>query len=176
MANSTRQLFKANRKTIGKNPNLIKPGQRLRMPDGSSRIVKKGDTLSGIAAGSNRRGAPKPGKAARTVDPKGKGSPVGKITKLAPISKRITPGNPGTSPGKLRPLPPTGRPGPGRMQPMPIVGRAKPIGGIGTKPPSGGFRPLPVEGRAKPIGRAVPGGSNRVLPVGMKRISPPASK
>ncbi|NDG80099.1 MAG: LysM peptidoglycan-binding domain-containing protein, partial [Synechococcaceae bacterium WB8_1B_057] len=33
------------------NVNLIKPGQQLKMPDGSTYTVKLGDTLSGIAAG-----------------------------------------------------------------------------------------------------------------------------
>jgi hypothetical protein len=48
---SWQAIYQANKGIIGNNPNLIKPGQRLKMPDGHPDYeVKQGDTLSKIAA------------------------------------------------------------------------------------------------------------------------------
>jgi len=48
---SWQAIYQANKDLIGNNPNLIKPGQRLKMPDGQPDYeVKQGDTLSKIAA------------------------------------------------------------------------------------------------------------------------------
>ena len=44
-------LYAANKAVIGPNPNLIKPGQVLTMPDSKKYTVAPGDTLSAIAAG-----------------------------------------------------------------------------------------------------------------------------
>ena len=41
-------FYTQNKKVIGKNPNLIIPGQILKLPDNTYTDVKKGDTLSGI--------------------------------------------------------------------------------------------------------------------------------
>jgi hypothetical protein len=48
---SWQQIYNINRSTIGSNPNLIKPGQQLKLPDGSTYTVARGDNLSNIARG-----------------------------------------------------------------------------------------------------------------------------
>lgn len=45
-----KELYKQNRAIIGRNPNLILPGQKLTLPDGTPYEVKSGDTLGKIAA------------------------------------------------------------------------------------------------------------------------------
>lgn len=47
---SWQEIYNMNKAVIGANPNLIKPGQQLKMPDGTTYIVKSGDSLSKIAA------------------------------------------------------------------------------------------------------------------------------
>ena len=56
---SWKQIYDMNKDVIGDNPNLIKPGQQLKMPDGSTYTVKPGDNLSKIARGAS--GEPKKG-------------------------------------------------------------------------------------------------------------------
>lgn len=46
---TTQDLYKMNRDVIGSDPDLIKPGQTLKFPDGSTYKVERGDTLSDIA-------------------------------------------------------------------------------------------------------------------------------
>jgi LysM repeat protein len=58
---SWQDIYAANRDVIGNNPNLIKPGQQLKMPDGSTYTVKPGDSLSKIARGTTG-GAAAPAK------------------------------------------------------------------------------------------------------------------
>ena len=66
-----KQIHELNRAVIGDNPNLIKPGQQLKMPDGSTYTVKPGDNLSKIAKNASGgqaasvafQAAPKPPKA-----------------------------------------------------------------------------------------------------------------
>jgi LysM repeat protein len=43
-------IYALNKATIGTNPNLIRPGMKLKMPDGSTYAVQPGDNLSKIAA------------------------------------------------------------------------------------------------------------------------------
>jgi LysM repeat protein len=43
-------IYALNKATIGANPNLIRPGMKLKMPDGSTYAVQSGDNLSKIAA------------------------------------------------------------------------------------------------------------------------------
>jgi len=43
-------LYALNKATIGSNPNLIRPGMKLSMPDGSTYRVQSGDNLTKIAA------------------------------------------------------------------------------------------------------------------------------
>jgi LysM repeat protein len=43
-------IYALNKTTIGSNPNLIRPGMKLKMPDGSTYAVQSGDNLSKIAA------------------------------------------------------------------------------------------------------------------------------
>jgi len=43
-------IYALNKATIGSNPNLIRPGMKLSMPDGSTYRVQPGDNLSKIAA------------------------------------------------------------------------------------------------------------------------------
>jgi LysM repeat protein len=44
-----KQIYELNKDIIGGNPNVIKPGQQLKMPDGSTYPVQAGDNLSKIA-------------------------------------------------------------------------------------------------------------------------------
>jgi len=44
-------IYNLNKAIIGSNPNLIRPGMKLKMPNGSTYSVQSGDTLSKIAAG-----------------------------------------------------------------------------------------------------------------------------
>jgi LysM repeat protein len=46
-----RTIYNLNKSIIGDNPNSIKPGMKLKMPDGSIYRVQPGDNLSKIAAG-----------------------------------------------------------------------------------------------------------------------------
>lgn len=46
---SWKQIYDMNKDVIGSNPNIIKPGQELKLPNGSTYTVKAGDNLSKIA-------------------------------------------------------------------------------------------------------------------------------
>jgi len=46
-----RTIYNLNKAAIGSDPNRIRPGMKLKMPDGSTYTVQSGDTLSKIAAG-----------------------------------------------------------------------------------------------------------------------------
>jgi len=48
------EIYNMNKAVIGANPNLIKPGQQLKMPDGTTYTVKSGDSLSKIAAAAGK--------------------------------------------------------------------------------------------------------------------------
>jgi LysM repeat protein len=61
-------IYALNKATIGSNPNLIRPGMKLNMPDGSTYRVQPGDNLSKIAAKQSRvneQAAMPPDQAAR---------------------------------------------------------------------------------------------------------------
>jgi LysM repeat protein len=61
-------IYALNKATIGSNPNLIRPGMKLNMPDGSTYRVQPGDNLSKIAAKQsqvNEQAAMPPDQAAR---------------------------------------------------------------------------------------------------------------
>ena len=47
-------IYDLNKAIIGTNPNLIKPGMKLKMPDGSTYPVQSGDTLAKIAANQSQ--------------------------------------------------------------------------------------------------------------------------
>ena len=49
---SWQEIYNLNKTIIGANPNVIKPGQKLKLPNGTVYAVKPGDTLSKIAAQS----------------------------------------------------------------------------------------------------------------------------
>ena len=49
-------IYNMNKDVIGANPNLLKPGQQLKMPDGSVYQVKPGDNLGKIAMGGKSVG------------------------------------------------------------------------------------------------------------------------
>ena len=66
---SWQDIYAANRDVIGNNPNLIKPGQQLKMPDGSTYTVKPGDSLSKIAQGKTGAAATKPTDTAKAAEP-----------------------------------------------------------------------------------------------------------
>ena len=47
-------LYSSNKSVVGKNPNLIYPGQQLTLPNGSTYTVVTGDNLTKIAAGKGK--------------------------------------------------------------------------------------------------------------------------
>jgi hypothetical protein len=49
-----KSIYNLNKSIIGSNPNLIKPGMKLKMPDGSTYRVQPGDNLSKIAASQSQ--------------------------------------------------------------------------------------------------------------------------
>jgi LysM repeat protein len=54
------QIYNLNKDTIGNNPNNIKVGQKLKMPDGQTYTVKQGDALSKIASAGHRPATARP--------------------------------------------------------------------------------------------------------------------
>jgi LysM repeat protein len=57
IAESWRNIYNLNKQKIGNNPNSIKPGTVLKMPDGSRYKVKSGDNLSSIAKSAGTKTA-----------------------------------------------------------------------------------------------------------------------
>jgi hypothetical protein len=137
-------LYKANKKTIGKNPNLIHPGEKIKRSDGSSYTVKKGDNLYKIARGT----------------PKAKAKPDGLMVR-PPHGKAVDPhtdlmGRPQPMPGSTgrkhgsvgtRVSPPTGSFGDphtdlmGKPQTKPGA-RGRPNRGTTATPPTPRGRPV----------------------------------
>lgn len=69
-ASGWQAIYQMNKDVIGANPNLIKPGQQLKMPDGSTYVVKPGDTLGKIAGGGKQAAgaqSPRPNPAAQAA-------------------------------------------------------------------------------------------------------------
>ena len=61
-----RTIYNLNKSIIGNDPNRIRPGMKLKMPDGSTYSVQSGDTLSKIAGNQiNEQSALPPDQAAR---------------------------------------------------------------------------------------------------------------
>ena len=85
-----KQIYDLNKDIIGANPNLIKPGQQLKMPDGSTYPVKAGDNLSKIAKNA---GGGQGAKVAPVVPATGlQGTDQG--TKTAPAGRKELPNFP----------------------------------------------------------------------------------
>jgi LysM repeat protein len=78
---SWQDIYRINRDVVGRDPNLIKPGQQLKLPDGSTYIVRPGDSLSKIAARSDKPAADLP----TTATPSGTMPPaVAPVKPIAP--------------------------------------------------------------------------------------------
>lgn len=85
-ATGWKQIYDMNKDVIGSNPNLIKPGQQLKMPDGSTYTVKPGDNLSKIAKGA---GAAKPADKPEDKKADEPAAPKGPTPEQAEIIKQI---------------------------------------------------------------------------------------
>jgi len=72
-------LYNANKSTVGKNPNLIKPGQQLALPNGTTYTVVTGDNLTKIAAGKGNGSYSNP-----TTTPTSVVTPVAPLPEPAP--------------------------------------------------------------------------------------------
>lgn len=157
-------LYRRNKKVIGDNPNLIKPGQRLTRADGSSYVVKKGDNLYKIIrSASKAKPKPKPKPASmqdslgvdtnnysgKKQDHGGVNGRVGKVNPPA-IKGRPVRGRPGSG-GVVRVRPP------GAGANVNIVPRGQPSGAINTRPidMTTGVTPKPKPRPVTAIRRAV---------------------
>ena len=67
---SWQEIYQLNKDVIGADPNRIKPGQQLKLPNGSTYVVKSGDSLSKIAASQKTGKTPTAQPVAATQVPK----------------------------------------------------------------------------------------------------------
>jgi LysM repeat protein len=98
---SWQDIYAANRDVIGNNPNLIKPGQQLKMPDGSTYTVKPGDSLSKIARGTTGAAtnpAAEPAKPAEPAEP-APAKPAAEPAAAEPAAAEPTAAEPAAEPG-----------------------------------------------------------------------------
>jgi hypothetical protein len=85
-----KQIYELNKDIIGANPNLIKPGQQLKMPDGSTYTVKPGDNLTKIAKGAGGGGQ---GASVTPTAPKAPAAPTAPKAPDAKVPPVFTNGN-----------------------------------------------------------------------------------
>ena len=97
-----RDIYRLNRKTIGPDPRLIRPGQVLKMPNGApDYTVQKGDTLIRIAAQDSTAAPFTPPKRPVSATPDNKDSQPRRVRTPTPVqrpSATITP-----TPGNISP-------------------------------------------------------------------------
>lgn len=86
-------IYSSNKSVVGTNPNLIKPGQQLTLPNGSTYTVVAGDNLTKIAAGKGKGMYSNP-----TTTPTSEVTPISSLPEPAPTPPVSEPPPPPPSP------------------------------------------------------------------------------